>query len=69
MDLAQLLSISQAARILGVSWHTIWRLLQAGQLESVRVGRRRLIPRSALERLLTTGCPSPACPSREVHRD
>jgi excisionase family DNA binding protein len=44
--------ISDAARVVGVSPSTIKRLLAAGQLASVRIGARRVIMRTELERLL-----------------
>jgi excisionase family DNA binding protein len=44
----QLYSVSQAAAQLSVSQETIWRLLATGELGSMTVGRRRLIPAHAL---------------------
>lgn len=48
-------SPAEAARRLGVSRATIYGLLEHGQLRSVKVGRRRLIPVSELHRLVGDG--------------
>ncbi|WP_239340636.1 helix-turn-helix domain-containing protein [Frankia sp. CiP3] len=45
---ALLLTATEAADLLGVSRTTVYELLNAGQLESVRIGRARRIPRAAL---------------------
>jgi excisionase family DNA binding protein len=42
-----------AARYLGVGHDAIYQLLNQGRLRSVRLGRRRLIPMSELQRFLT----------------
>lgn len=41
-------SIDEAAYALGLGRTTVKKLIATGRLASVRVGRRRLIPRSAL---------------------
>lgn len=43
-----LLAADEAAELLGVGSTTVYELLAAGQLESVRIGRSRRIPRAAL---------------------
>ena len=43
-----LLSAEEAALLLSVHRSTVYDLLGRGDLASVRIGRRRLIPRSAL---------------------
>ena len=45
-------SVEDAAPILGVGRTTIFELIAKGQLESVKIGRRRIIPADALQRLL-----------------
>ncbi len=45
-------SPEEAGESLGISRAGIYRLLQTGDLRSVRVGRRRLIPAAELDRLL-----------------
>ncbi len=43
-----LLTVMEAADLLGVSRTTVYELLNAEQIESVRIGRARRIPRAAL---------------------
>ncbi len=43
-----LLTVMEAADLLGVSRTTVYELLNAEQIESVRIGRARRIPRVAL---------------------
>jgi excisionase family DNA binding protein len=59
---AELLTVEQAGRALGVSRSTVWRLIQRGELASVRRDGRRLIPARALHaragsRRRTSGIP------------
>lgn len=44
-----LLSVNDAAAALGIGPAQMWRLLAAHEVESVKIGRRRLIPAEALE--------------------
>ena len=44
----RLLSIEEAARLIGVSRASAYLELQAGRLRSLKVGRRRLVPTSAI---------------------
>lgn len=50
----QLLSVSilDAAQMTGLSRSRIYELLNDGQLHSVLIGKRRLIPMSALRKLI-----------------
>ncbi|WP_131787999.1 helix-turn-helix domain-containing protein [Protofrankia symbiont of Coriaria ruscifolia] len=43
-----LLTTTEAAELLGVSRTTVYELLNTEQIESVRIGRARRIPRTAL---------------------
>ena len=45
-------SVEDAAPILGVGRTTIFELIATGRLENVKIGRRRIIPADALQRLL-----------------
>ena len=45
----------EAARMLGIGKTTIYRLLEAGVIRSIRVGRCRLIPVEAIEEFLAGG--------------
>ena len=44
-----MVSVDEAGRTLGVSRSTVWRLIQRGDLPSVRRGGRRLVPASAIQ--------------------
>lgn len=46
------LSVAEAAQVLGVSPNHCWRLIQGGDLPSLRLGRRVVVPRSALVALV-----------------
>lgn len=48
--------ISDAAAFLTISERHLHRLLDAGKVRSLRIGRRRLIPDSEVQRLSTHGC-------------
>jgi excisionase family DNA binding protein len=45
-------SVAEAARRLGLSQRTVATLIAKGEVESRKVGRRRIIPVAALERFL-----------------
>ncbi len=44
-----LLPIPDAAETLGIGRSRLYELMDAGQIESVYIGRRRLVPAQALE--------------------
>lgn len=44
----RLLSVDQAAEVCGVSRTRLYTELQSGRLRSIKVGRRRLVPSSAI---------------------
>jgi excisionase family DNA binding protein len=57
-----LLSLAQAAALLGVSTRTLKRLVASEELPEgavCRIGRRRLLNRLVLERWVEQGCPPP----------
>lgn len=47
---AVLVTVEEAGQALGVSRSTVWRLIQRGDLPSVRRAGRRLVPAAALRR-------------------
>jgi len=70
-----LLTVEQAAEALAVGRSTLYQLLQAGRLRSVKIGRCRRIPRQSLDEFVRglasepdTGgraaSPSPSVPAR-----
>lgn len=48
----ELVSIKEASRLLGLGRSTIYVLINEGRLQTRRIGRRTLIPRTAIEALL-----------------
>ncbi len=46
------LSVAKAAQSLGVSDDLVYELIERGQLPCLRLGRRKLIPRRAIELLV-----------------
>jgi excisionase family DNA binding protein len=58
-DATDLLTVQEVAEGLRISRWTVYQLIRSGQLESVKIGRRRLLLQSSLEeyvrRLRTEG--------------
>jgi excisionase family DNA binding protein len=52
MDEQPVLTVSEAARLLRLSRAFTYELIARGELPSVRFGRRIMIPRAAIERIL-----------------
>jgi excisionase family DNA binding protein len=49
-----LVSVPEAARLLGIGTTFGWAMVRSGDMPTVRLGRRVLVPRAALERLART---------------
>lgn len=62
------LSITQAARLLGVDRHELGRRVAAGEVRSIPVGQRARIPRAEVERLAQVGLPARVVPARQRRR-
>lgn len=45
-------TVDEAARALGIGRNTAYEAVRRGEIPSIRIGYRVLIPRAALERLL-----------------
>lgn len=45
-------TVEEVARKLGICRNSAYAAVESGDIPSVRIGRRRLVPRAALERLL-----------------
>ena len=50
-----LLTVGEAASSLRVSTRTVVRLVKRGELKSIRIGRRVLLPRDSLKEFAATG--------------
>jgi excisionase family DNA binding protein len=46
------LRVEEAAHMLNVGRLTVYDLIRSGRLKSVKIGRRRLVPRTALDALI-----------------
>lgn len=46
-------SIPEAARMLGISRATVYRMLKEGQIQTIKIGSRRLVPASSIDDVLT----------------
>lgn len=51
----RLLGLSEAARMLSVSVHTVRRLVARGEVSTVNVGARRLVSENEIERIIRRG--------------
>ncbi len=54
-DLPYVLTVPEAAQVLRLSRNGAYAAVQAGDLPAIRVGRRLLVPRALLERMLSVG--------------
>lgn len=54
------LTVEEAAKELGVGRSTAYLAAKRGEIPTIRIGRRLLVPRAALERLLSGGEPQAA---------
>jgi excisionase family DNA binding protein len=52
------MSVTEAARVLGISRTTAYECVRAGDLPSVRLGGRIVVPTQAVDRLLAAGEPA-----------
>ena len=52
-------TVATARKISGLGNTTIWQLIKNGKLETVHVGRRRLVVYSSLQKLLSPNPPDP----------
>jgi excisionase family DNA binding protein len=48
----QVLSVEEAARALGLGRNSAYQAVQRGEIPVIRIGRRLVVPKAALERLL-----------------
>ncbi len=62
IDTPLLVSVPEAARLLGVGKTLAWEMVRNGDLPKVNLGKRVLIPRAAIERL--AGEPRPGIDAR-----
>ena len=51
-----ILSVTETAYLLGLSRNSTYQGVQSGAIPSIRVGKRILIPKAALDRMLECDC-------------
>ena len=54
------LTVEQAAKVLGIGRGTAYEAVRAGELPAIRIGKRLVVPRQALDRLLAGKGPAMA---------
>jgi|TARA_R100000781_G_scaffold11729_1_gene10618 excisionase family DNA binding protein len=47
-----LLSVNDAMRTMSISRRTFYGLINSGELESLKIGRKRLIPKNSIEKYI-----------------
>ena len=52
----RLVSVSEAAAMLGLSDRQVWRHIQTGAVATVRLGHRRMISVAEVDRIAREGC-------------
>jgi excisionase family DNA binding protein len=50
----EFLSINEVCQLVGISRRTVYRMIEQGELNKIKIGSRTLIKRSALNRLLSS---------------
>lgn len=53
----QTVSIPEAGEILGISRMTAYKLARSGEMPTIKLGHRKLVPLSWVNQLLATGTP------------
>ena len=51
-DLPPILTVEQTAKVLGISRGLAFMAVRAGEIPSIRIGRRILVPRDRLRKML-----------------
>ena len=63
MTTPQTLTVEQAAKVLGIGLATAYSAIHRGEIPSIRIGDRLLVPKPALERMLR--CERESAPAAE----
>jgi excisionase family DNA binding protein len=54
MTVRQTMSVEEAGRVLGISRGTAYEAARSGNIPVIRIGKRSLVPKAALERMLNS---------------
>lgn len=52
------LSVDEVASVLGISRHSAYQAVRAGEIPCIKIGKRILVPRAALEQMLNRLAPA-----------
>jgi excisionase family DNA binding protein len=52
-------TVEEAARLLGIGRNSAYEAVRRGEIPAIRLGKRFLVPKAALERMLNDGRPYP----------
>lgn len=63
---AAVMSVDEAARMLGISRNSAYDAVHAGEIPSIRIGRRIVVPRAPLRRMLMLDPPIPPTVARRA---
>lgn len=55
MSERKVMTVAEAGELLGISRNSAYEAVRRGEIPSIRIGRRLVVPATALERLLETG--------------
>ena len=61
-------NVEEVCKLLGISKPTAYKAVKGGQILSLRIGRRILIPKAALAARLAVGLPQTQSPTPEVNK-
>lgn len=53
MESKQTISVEEAAKVLGIGRNLAYDRVKTGEIPAIKIGRRLLVPRAALEKLLS----------------
>jgi excisionase family DNA binding protein len=56
------ITVDEAAKALGIGRNSAYEAVHRGEIPAVRIGRRLVVPRAALDRLLGAGAMDPGAP-------
>jgi excisionase family DNA binding protein len=52
-------TVEEAARLLGIGRNSAYEAVRRGEIPAIRIGKRFVVPKAALERMLSDGRPYP----------
>ncbi len=61
-ELPEVLSVDQVADYLGLARNSAYAAVARGEIRSVRIGRRLIVPRSAIEQIIAPSAQGSATP-------